>query len=195
MEVVVPLGAILIPDGSNVKDGRVARVVASTGEDVAPDDVDSGPERPLVDVGVGRKVVRLIRLVDIPDDLPVVGSAPVTNGGKLELLVYESELLAATFPPELVPENAAASEPVPPVRIVRPMLDPDIETADPSPVLIVIELDWDPDTWVLAMLCPLAARVGTTPVATLERFKAVATEFTPEGRPIFDIDTVGPCHL
>ena len=171
----------------------MARVVASTGEDVARDDVDPRPERPLVDVGVGRKVVRLIRLVDFPDDLPVVGSAPMTNESKLELLVYESELLAATLPPELVPENAAASEPVPPVRILRPMLDPDIETADPFAVLIVIELDWDPDTWVLAMLCPLAARVG--PVETLERFKAVATEFTPEGRPIVDIDTVGPYHL
>ena len=181
-----------------MKDGRVARVVASTGEDVAPEGVGSRPEIPLVDVGVGRKVVLLIRLLDVPDDRPVVGSPPVANGGKLELLVYESELLAATFPPELVPENAAASEPVklvPPVRILRPMLDLDIEPADPSALLILVELDWYPDTWALAMPCPLAVRVGTTPVETLERFKAVATVFTPDDGPVANVDTVGPCHL
>lgn len=59
LEAVVPLAAILIPLGSNVKDGKGARVVANAGKDLALDGVGEGPELPPVDPRAGREFVHL----------------------------------------------------------------------------------------------------------------------------------------
>ena len=120
LEAVVPLGAILIPLGSNVKDGKGVRLVSNPSEDVAVDPVDEGPELPPVGPGAGRGFVPFVEVAGIPDGRAVVGGFPVSDRVELELVELNSEFVIADCLPEFMPEDATTSGPaefLPPARI------------------------------------------------------------------------------
>lgn len=67
MEAEVPLGEILTPLGGNVTDGIGARVVASSVEDVALDNVNEGLELVPVDPEEDKELVAVVddELIDV----------------------------------------------------------------------------------------------------------------------------------
>lgn len=180
LEAVVPLGAILIPLGSNVKDGKGVRLVANTGEDVAVDPVDEGPELPPVDPGAGRGFVPFVDVAGNPDGRTVVEGFPVSNIIELELVESKNEFVMADCLPEFMPEDAITSEPV--------------ELVFPASISELSVLDTDVPRSE-AVPGPRTLGLSENPLETPDAVEPAAPVLAPEDESLFDTNTLPPCHV
>lgn len=180
LEAVVPLGAILIPLGSNEKDGKGVRLVANTGEDVAVDPVNEGPELPPVDPGAGRGFVPFVDVAGNPDGGTVVEGFPVSTKIELELMEFRNEFMIADCLPEFVPEVAITSESVELVFLASiselSVLGTDVPRSEAVPG-------------------PRTLGLGEDPLETPDAVEPAAPVLALEDRSLFDTNTLSPCHV